>query len=46
VASDVVPPRGRGIAIGLVSEWRRLFREIGHERPPMRERDTALVALA
>jgi site-specific recombinase XerC len=36
-------PRGRAVA---PEEWRRLFREIGHERPPMRERDTALVALA
>src|SRR5262249_57245401 len=48
-ARDVRGARGsrlpRGRAIGP-EEWRRLFREIGHERPPMRERDTALVALA
>jgi integrase/recombinase XerD len=36
-------PRGR--AVGQ-EEWRRLFREIGHARSPIRERDTALVALA
>jgi site-specific recombinase XerD len=48
-ARDVRGARGsrlpRGRAVGP-EEWRRLFREIGHERPPMRERDTALVALA
>src|SRR5262245_1625041 len=48
-ARDVRGARGsrlpRGRAIGP-EEWRRLFREIGHERPPMRERDMALVALA
>jgi integrase len=48
-ARDVRGARGswlpRGRAIGP-EELRRLFREIGHERPPMRERDTALVALA
>jgi hypothetical protein len=31
---------------GGPEEWRRLFREIAHEPSPMRERDTALVALA
>jgi site-specific recombinase XerC len=36
-------PRGRAIE---PEEWRRLFREIGHEPSPIRERDTALVALA
>jgi site-specific recombinase XerC len=35
----------RGRAVGS-EEWRRLFREIGHEPSPIRERDTALVALA
>jgi integrase/recombinase XerD len=48
-ARDVRGARGsrlpRGRAVGP-EEWRRLFREIAHERPPMRERDTALVALA
>src|SRR5262245_28860489 len=48
-ARDVRSARGsrlpRGRAVGS-EEWRRLFREIGYERPPMRERDTALVALA
>jgi site-specific recombinase XerD len=48
-ARDVKGARGsrlpRGRAVGA-EEWRRLFREIGHEPSPMRERDTALVALA
>ena len=48
-ARDVRGARGsrlpRGRAIGP-EEWRRLFREIGHARSPMRERDAALVALA
>jgi integrase/recombinase XerD len=48
-ARDVRGARGsrlpRGRAIGP-EEWRRLFREIGHEPSPIRERDTALVALA
>src|SRR4029450_5941439 len=35
----------RGLAVGP-EEWRRVFREIGHARSPIRERDTALVALA
>jgi integrase/recombinase XerD len=35
-------PRGRAVG---PEEWRRLFREIGHARSPIRERDTALVAL-
>jgi site-specific recombinase XerD len=36
-------PRGRAVG---TEEWRRLFREIGHARSPIRERDAALVALA
>jgi site-specific recombinase XerD len=48
-ARDVRGARGsrlpRGRAVGP-EEWRRLFREIGHEPTPIRERDTALVALA
>ena len=48
-ARDVQGTRGsrlpRGRAVGA-EEWRRLFREIAHEPSPMRERDTALVALA
>jgi integrase/recombinase XerD len=48
-ARDVRGARGsrlpRGRAVGP-EEWRRLFREIGHEPSPIRERDTALVALA
>jgi integrase/recombinase XerD len=47
-ARDVRGARGsrflRGRAVG--AEERRLFREIAHEPSPMRERDTALVALA
>jgi integrase/recombinase XerD len=48
-ARDVRGARGsrlpRGRAVGP-EEWRRLFREIGHEPSPIRERDAALVALA
>jgi integrase/recombinase XerD len=48
-ARDVRGARGsrlpRGRAVGT-EEWRKLFREIAHEPSPMRERDTALVALA
>jgi site-specific recombinase XerD len=48
-ARDVKGARGsrlpRGRAVGT-EEWRKLFREIAHEASPMRERDTALVALA
>ena len=48
-ARDVRGARGsrlpRGRAVGP-EEWRRLFREIGHEPSPIRERDTAMVALA
>ena len=48
-ARDVKGARGsrlpRGRAVGT-EEWRKLFREIGHEPTPIRERDTALVALA
>ena len=48
-ARDVRGARGsrlpRGRAVGT-EEWRKLFREIGHEPTPIRERDTALVALA
>jgi integrase/recombinase XerD len=48
-ARDVRGARGsrlpRGRAVGT-EEWLKLFREIAHEPSPMRERDTALVALA
>jgi site-specific recombinase XerD len=48
-ARDVKGARGsrlpRGRAVGT-EEWRKLFREIGYEPTPIRERDTALVALA
>src|SRR5262245_13723879 len=48
-ARDVKGARGsrlpRGRAVGP-EEWRKLFREIGYEPTPIRERDTALVALA
>jgi site-specific recombinase XerD len=48
-ARDVRGARGsrlpRGRAVGP-EEWRRLFREVGHKSPPMRERDTTLLALA